>query len=606
MGLAFVLAWAVPGPVNAAPRAASQGAGQTATGREAGGRDAGGEGLPVQAMEPLRLRLEVLGLTGAERDNVLTSLRAARTGDRRLEEVEVRSLADRAPREVASALAPFGYYESSTRTDVSRTGNRWQLTLTVSPGPRTRYESVDVRLLGAASDDAELTAWVRDQRPAAGAPFVHAAYESLKIGLSRRAYDRGYLDAAFDTAVIRVDRPRRTARVVLHLRSGPRYRLGPVTIRQDILEPEVLQQLVPWTAGDAWRPGALVQLQNAITAGPYFATVEVIPRPDQADGLVVPIEVLTTPAPAQRFALGGGYGSDTGPRASGSVEFRRLNRLGHRAEIDAWVAEVERRVTTRYVLPMRFRAASIATISAGFVDEAPETSDTRTWITGVSVAGLWGSWRGEVNLTAQRASFEVADQSGVVSLLLAGVGVSRIRADDRIDPMRASMLRLRARAGDDGFIGSVQLFDAGLEGHVIRSPHERIRLRARGQIASLWTPDFERLPGSIRYFAGGDRSVRGYGYEALGPTNAAGDVIGGHRLLIGSVEVEYRFLPEWGIAAFVDAGNAFDDFSDPLEVGSGGGVRWRAPIGMVRLDGAFAVSAPGTPFRLHLTLGPEL
>lgn len=576
------------------------------SGEAAGQERPGAVAAAAPAAETRRLRVEILGVSGGERDNVLATLRAARTGDRLLTRGEVEVLERRAASEVAAALEPFGRYESDVESEITRDGNRWRLTLTISPGPRVQYGAVDVRLLGPASEDAELRAIIESEAPSAGDPFVHSTYELLKVGLSRRAFDRGYLDATFDTAVVRVDRRRRTADVSLHLRSGPRYRLGPVTFEQDILDPEVLQQLVPWTVGDAWRPGALVQLQNAVTAGPYFATVEVVPRRDRVDGLVVPVEVVTTPAPSQRYSLGGGYGSDTGPRATGSIEFRRLNRLGHRAEFDAWVAEVERRVTGRYILPMRFRQASVVTVSAGFVDESPETSDTQTWITGVSVAGLWASWRGEVSLTAQRASFEVADQSGIVSLLLAGVGVSRVRADDRIDPSRGSLLRLRARAGDDAFIGSVELFDAGLEARIIRSPIPQVRLRARLEVAALWTPDFERLPGSIRYFAGGDRSVRGYRYESLGPQNGAGDVIGGDRLLVGSVEAEYRLWESWGVAAFFDAGNAFNSFSAPLEAGAGAGIRWLSPIGMVRLDGALAVSQPGWPFRLHITLGPEL
>lgn len=560
----------------------------------------------VQASQPRRLRLDVEGVSGAARDNVLATVRAARTGDRQLTEGEVRSLAGRAPGEVAAALAPFGYYETTTEITQRLDGNRWRMTLTVSPGPQTQYARVDIRLLGPASSDPELNEWVRSTAPTVGSPFIHSAYELLKVGMSRRAFDRGYLEASFDSAVVRVDRGRRTAEVALHLRSGQRYRLGPVTFQQDVLDPEVLQQLVPWDVGDEWRPGALVELQNAVTAGPYFASVEVVPRRDLATDLVVPVEVVTTPAPSQRYSIGGGYGSDTGPRASGSVEFRRLNRLGHRAEVEAWVALVERTATARYILPMRFRKASVATISAGYVDESPETSDTQTWISGLSVAGLWGAWRGEVSLTAQRATFEVADQSGIVRLLLAGVGVTRVRADDRIDPMRGSMLRLRARAGEDSFIGTVRLLEAGLEARIVRSPWERVRLRARTEVAALTTPDFNRLPGSIRYFAGGDRSIRGYGYEALGPQNADGDVIGGRRMVTGSLEAEYRLFESWGIAAFVDGGNAFNSFSDPLEFGSGAGVRWLAPIGMVRLDGAFAISTPGRPFRLHLTLGPEL
>ena len=110
----------------------------------------------------------------------------------------------------------------------------------------------------------------------------------------------------------------------------------------------------------------------------------------------------------------------------------------------------------------------------------------------------------------------------------------------------------------------------------------------------------------MRYFAGGDQSVRGYAYQALGPRDQFGHVLGGRSLLVGSVELEYRFLKKWGVAVFYDAGNAARNFSFSLKQGTGFGLRWLSPIGMVRADLAFAVSEPGRPLRLHLNIGPDL
>jgi len=114
------------------------------------------------------------------------------------------------------------------------------------------------------------------------------------------------------------------------------------------------------------------------------------------------------------------------------------------------------------------------------------------------------------------------------------------------------------------------------------------------------------LPVSVRFFAGGDNSVRGYGYEELGPTNDEGDVVGGRHLLTGSVEYNHPVVGRWSLAAFMDAGNAFDTFND-YEVfrGVGTGVRWRSPIGPIRVDVARPVDEPGN-FRLHISMGAVL
>lgn len=560
-----------------------------------------------QAPSDAPVRVQIRGVEGAVRDNVAATLSLTRTGERtRLPEARLRSLLARVPGEVAAAVEPFGYYESSVRDSVRYDGRRWQIIVNVDTGAPVMVRSTDVRVTGAGASDPRLDAAVSRARLRTGEPLSHGRYEALKADLAVGANERGYLDAAFDSAVILVDREAREADIVIHFRTGARYRLGAITFQQDILDERLLQELVPWEPGDPFDGERLLALQGALSEGPYFSAVEVVPRKDLSVDGVVPVTVALTPSRPQRYAVGGGYGSDTGPRVTLNAEIRRLNRHGHRAELDAWLAPVERRVAMRYAVPLRSAKASLLTFNAGFVDSHPETSDTETWLLGGSLAGLWAGWRSETGLSLQRATFEVSEQSGIVTLLLLGTSVSRIRADDRMDPTRGSLVRFRLRGGHDAIVGDVRLLDAGAEVRVVRSPAPKIRLRGRVEAGALRTPDFASLPGSIRYFAGGDRSLRGFGYQALGPTDPAGNVIGGTRLLVGSLEAEFRAVERFGVAVFVDAGNAFSRFSDPREAGVGGGVRWRSPIGMIRLDGAFAVTASGSPFRLHLNLGPEL
>jgi translocation and assembly module TamA len=129
---------------------------------------------------------------------------------------------------------------------------------------------------------------------------------------------------------------------------------------------------------------------------------------------------------------------------------------------------------------------------------------------------------------------------------------------------------------------------------------------ARVEAGHIFTGQFRQLPPTLRFFAGGDQSVRGFGYETLGSRDSLNNVIGGSSLIVGSVEAEWRFLPRFAIAVFTDAGNAFTGFPLSLEQGAGLGLRWLSPVGLIRVDGAFAVSRPGAPFRLHVGIGPDL
>ena len=119
--------------------------------------------------------------------------------------------------------------------------------------------------------------------------------------------------------------------------------------------------------------------------------------------------------------------------------------------------------------------------------------------------------------------------------------------------------------------------------------------------------NIEQLPTSLRFFAGGDASVRGYAYNSIGPTDEEGVVIGGKNLLVGSLEYEHRVWDGWSLAAFVDSGDAFDGASPELKTGAGVGLRWRSPVGPVRIDLASGLDRPpGDAFRFSFSIGPEL
>ena len=140
----------------------------------------------------------------------------------------------------------------------------------------------------------------------------------------------------------------------------------------------------------------------------------------------------------------------------------------------------------------------------------------------------------------------------------------------------------------------------------IRGFGERNRVLLRGQLGRTFSGDFLRLPSSLRFFAGGDRSVRGYGYQEISPLGLGGNPIGGRSLAVLNLEYERLFTDTWGAAVFADAGSAFNDGGVDLRRGAGLGLRWRSPVGQVSLDVARGLDEPRESFQIHLSLGPEL
>ncbi|MCW5203601.1 BamA/TamA family outer membrane protein, partial [Desulfobulbus sp. US4] len=181
-----------------------------------------------------------------------------------------------------------------------------------------------------------------------------------------------------------------------------------------------------------------------------------------------------------------------------------------------------------------------------------------------------------------------------------------ILAKDRVKTEHGIRLSASLKGGDTAFLSSTSFLQAQANGKIILTPWTNWRLLGRLSIGAIMMDSIDELPPSLRFYAGGDHSVRGYGYKELGPEDSSGKIIGGQYLTEASIEIERKINDTWSAAAFYDLGNAYDDIDLDLQVGAGLGVRMNLPFGQVRLDVACAVSDADYPLRIHLTIGADL
>jgi len=570
---------------------------------------------PAHAAERQRVRVKTEGVDGDLRRNVLAtlSLQEARK-DKKLTEEKIRSLHARAAEEIKTALEPFGYYRPSVRSSLEREGSTWVATYRIDPGPPVKLVDVDVQVDGPGAADPGFRERVLAFPLHKGDTLYHPGYDVGKQTLVDYAAAEGYLDAAYTVSEIRVDQAAYTAAIVLHFSTGPAYLFGPVNFQQDFLDPDILRGYVTFKEGERLDVDKLLEMQVALSDSPYFQRVEVLPRQDQAQDLKVPIEVDLLAGKRQRWHAGLGYGTDTGPRGTVALELRRLNRHGHRAQSEIKVSEIEKSFAAGYQIPGPYPRTDVITFDVGYADLQPRESEaTRSAKIVAGISQSRGRWRETLSLGLQRDDFTIGLDKGTARLFLPQASWSLVQADDRIYTSHGHRLQLDLRAADDSVLSNASFVQGKVEGTLIRSFANRFRFITRAQIGQTETSDFHDLPPTIRFFAGGDQSVRGYAYHQLGEHDAKGNVIGGRSLLTASAELEvtllqhWRFLDKFGVAGFFDAGNAMANLSDTsLEQGAGLGLRAVSPIGPIRIDAAFALTEPGHPLRFHFTVGPDL
>ena len=573
-----------------------------------------GPAFAQEAGQTVRVEVEIQGLEGELEDNAEAVLGLKLQEGEDLSPARARALHRRAPEELALALAPFGRYDIQVESELRDEGTSWTARYVVDPGPPTMLERVDVAVTGEGAADSGFVA-ITDSLPfAVGDTLRHAPYEALKARLQRQATNHGYFEARFDTAQIRVDRPRHAAEIVLHFETGPRYRFGPITVEQDVLDPRYVDGYVTARQGEPFDAALLRQAQVDLTTGPWFGRADFRLDPSAAgEDLEVPVAFELSPAPPQRYEFALGYGTDTGFRGSVGAKFRRLNRKAHNAEAELRVSQIETSVAGRYNIPRPFPSTSVYSLFGSYGDVSPTWSSTRVGRVGASWSHMRGPVRETVSLSRERSSYETAADTGKATLIGPEVAWSWVEANDRIVATRGHRLNLKLNGALDGVLSTASFLSAHLDAKAIRPVGRRMRAIGRAQVGYVLTDDIRDLPPTRRFVTGGDQTVRGYSFESLGPAlpgeTEEGDplLIGGKALLVGSLEADFEVIPSWRVAAFGDAGNALVDFSDvKLEFGVGAGIRWVSPIGMIRLDGAFAVSEPGSPFRVHLVIGPDL
>jgi translocation and assembly module TamA len=569
------------------------------------------------------------GVTGELEENVraVSALQRA-TGRGERSEATTLWLFDRAPAEIELALQPFGFYRPTIESDLDTKGTPWIARFAIDPGPPTIVSVVNVGVSGPGEADEDFAAAVAEFPLVVGDTLNHPLYEKGKARIAAIAAEKGYLDAEFVAQEIRVDVPRSTAEIALDFRTGPRYEFGPVTIHQDIVHPRRMRGYVTMKPGDPFSAQALLDLQSNLEAATYVRRADLQVERERADGLQVPVEIDLYPTRPARFEVGAGYGTDTGIRGTFEVLFRRLNRWGHTGTFRAEVSQIELSAAFEYEIPPIFPGTATWSVVGGIGDFSPDWSTTFLRTLGVRLrVSRWGvlsvfgmSYDIDTFRIGEAEEVEGEDrppplQEGKSNLLNFSFSSTKSVIEGTPRTLHGLRLRVGAVGASKSLGSSASYFLPTLNAKWVQEILPKTRILVRAQAGQNFTSDFPDLPPGARFVAGGVESVRGYAFQSLGPMLPRPDgelvLVGGKSLITGSFETDVIFptgkLGQLGFAVFVDTGNALRSFSDiQLEIGVGAGLRWVSPVGVVRLDGAFGVSQPGPPFRIHFSMGPDI
>ncbi|MBB3167143.1 autotransporter assembly complex protein TamA [Simiduia aestuariiviva] len=513
--------------------------------------------------------------------------------------------------QVNKALNAFGYYQPTLKQAYSESDTCWQLHLAVDAGERVRLRQIRVAI-GDQQDalDAQLRDLVDAPPLRKGAALVHGDYDRYKALLLETARTQGYWRAAFTEAELAIYPQEQAADVMLTLQLGPRFYFGDYQFTDVGLEPQFLRRLAGDVKGEPYTSEAVQGIYSRLQSSDYFRRVLLNPHVDvQTDSQTVPVEVDLGMHSQTSFTAGVGYSSDQGPRVRADYRNRYANSRGHKWRIDSLWSRTFKELGATYTIPRHDPAREWYEINAGLLQEDTVSYESKTETTQLRIVeALPQDWVLNTGVNLRNETYIIGSEPEDSKLLVVpGIGLSWVNAPKDVRQTMGIRLQADLTGSSQYWLSDADFMQLRVKSKLIVPLGAKGRLLARGELATTLKDDFADLPPSVRFYTGGDNSVRGYQYNALGPQNDEGEVIGGSNLVVASVEYDYLFLPEWSASVFMDAGNAFDATLD-LKRGVGLGLRWYSPVGPLRLDIAHPLDAddPSDRYRFHLSVGADL
>ncbi|HEX3633749.1 MAG TPA: BamA/TamA family outer membrane protein [Casimicrobiaceae bacterium] len=499
-----------------------------------------------------------------------------------------------------------GYFAAKVESEIDRSTTPATVRLRIDPGEPTTVTAVDLFVVGAAAlggpEGSALIARLRkDWSLPKGAVFRQADWAAAKTGAVQVFAADRYAAVRLAESRADVDPETHSAALSLTIDSGPPFRFGALDITGvEKYSESLVRNLVTFAPGDPYTAEALQIFLRRLNGSGYFASAQATVETDPSQADAAPVHLRLIEAPQKKVSAGAGFSTDTLYRAQLSYDDFNIDDKGLRFHTDLDVQAKIQSATVRLTLPPR----------------VPQYSDTyaanvaHTDISGLRTDEFTTGWKRKTAAERDQVSYGAAFYASRLMPTNAGsadahalffdYGRTWRNVDDLLSPARGYAINAQVGAAPP-WVSTAALGRGVVQLAAWLPIDTKTLLMFRAEGGAVAARSARDVPIALLFRTGGDTTVRGYAFDSLGPR--IGDAtVGGRYYAIGSAEVVRWIAPTWGIATFVDAGNAADRAADLKPVyGYGVGARLRTPIGPMRLDVAYGEAA--RTVRLHLSVG---
>lgn len=559
--------------------------------------------LPLTIFGKSSIRYDITGLSGEMLKNSLAALQNAektiQASNKTLTPAAIERLYSQGDETIRKALQPYGYFSPSIRSSLEKKDTQTILHYQVNPGPSLNITQLDLQITGAGANDPVFTLWRNKFPLKIGQIFNAEKYNDAKQSFFTVANDNGYIKAKIKQQKVHINLDSYEANIALHFDTGTRYFYGPISFSKVPLKESFLRRYLNIKTGQPYSLGEILKLQQNLSSSGYFKSVSIHAEPQKAKNNHIPLHVKLKLQKRMRYTIGVGYGTDTGYRARLGWQWRRINAYGHHMDTEYNISQIGNLLGINYYIPGADPLNEQYRFSANRAYYETDAGTSKIQSYGGMFIKSKNHWQINYGITYQAERYQLKNQQEQTArLLMPSTTLMYLKTDNVLRPSYGRRFSINLRGAKKNFFSNIDFAQIRIQLRNLIRLNENNRLFLRLDLGATYVSDYDNLPLSLRFTAGGTQSVRGYRYQSLGP---------GKYLLTNTLELQHRIKGNWFVGIFHDIGNAFNDISHPkLQNSAGIGLIWQSPIGTMELDLAKSLSQHHQKPILQFSIGALL
>ena len=513
-----------------------------------------------------------------------------------LEINQIHGIYANSTQEIRSGIEPFGYFKTHTYSRLVRVKEEWLASFNIVLGPAIKIDKLEIKVTGPGRDNSRINKLINHFPLKTGDDFNTFTYTNAKNKLQSRASNQGYIQNYLKNSVI-LNLLAYKAVVKFWLETGKQFYFGSVSYVTHIYADNFLRRIILFKPSEPYSPKKILTLQREMEASYYFKRVSITPDYEHIENYHVPLKIAYEVPKAYAYRLGIGYGTLTGARLSAALSLRRLSDTGNHFEAEMQLSSIQSKINGTYYIPGKNPLTDqwLIGMQGKVFDPNNGKSQSVTSFGGYSTKQDNFQYTAKLNFIIEH--FRITNESSQTSHeLFPNLNIAYLKTNDLVNPENAINFVFNVQGAEQTLLATNSFIQPEIQTKFIVSPFSFARFIFRGDVGAVFVKDVKSFPLSLRYFAGGIQSIRGFADSSIGP---------GRYLAVASSEYQQKIIGNWNAAVFYDLGNATDNLHDPLNRGTGVGVVYHSLVGSIKVYLARAISKHTQPWSVEFSIGPE-